>query len=188
MEITYKNCLVMDIKETELNGCFLIKPKIYEDSRGLFFETYRSNIFNELIDKNIKFVQHSHSRSDQGVLRGLHYQKNNPQGKLVRVISGEVFDVAVDIRKNSKNYGRWIGFNLSHKNCHQLWIPPGFAHGFCVLSKSADISYRLTDYFDKDDSFSLNCNDPDINIKWPIEKPLLSDKDKNAPFLRDIKN
>tara|TARA_X000000950_G_scaffold164986_1_gene201598 strand:- start:651 stop:1187 length:537 start_codon:yes stop_codon:yes gene_type:complete len=178
----------MQIKQTKFKECFLVKPKIFNDVRGQFFETFRLNVFEKYIGTELNFVQHSHSSSIKGVIRGLHYQKNNPQGKLIRVVRGEIFDVAVDIRKSSKNFGKWIGIYLSEKNCNQLWIPPGFAHGFCVTSNKAYITYRLTDYFEENDSYIINWNDPDININWPTNKPIISEKDNTAPFLRDIQN
>tara|TARA_A100001388_G_C28768228_1_gene502112 strand:- start:491 stop:1027 length:537 start_codon:yes stop_codon:yes gene_type:complete len=176
----------MQFKKTKFDDCFLIKPKVFVDVRGHFFETFRDNVFKKYIGKEINFVQHSHSNSKKGVLRGLHYQKKNPQGKLVRVVKGEIFDVAVDIRKSSKDFGKWIGFYLSDKNYNQFWIPPGFAHGFCVTSEVANITYRLTDYYDPTDSHIINWNDPDIEIDWPLDKPILSEKDQSAPYLRDI--
>tara|TARA_B100000989_G_scaffold42798_2_gene27254 strand:- start:508 stop:1044 length:537 start_codon:yes stop_codon:yes gene_type:complete len=178
----------MQIERTKIDDCFLIKPKFFDDNRGHFFETYRQNVFQKYIGKEIAFVQHSHSSSKRNVLRGLHYQKTKPQGKLIRVVKGKIFDVAVDIRASSKSYGKWIGFYLSDDNSNQFWIPPGFAHGFCVISEVAHITYRLTDYFDPTDSYAINWNDPDINIDWPTNKPILSEKDKSAPYFRDIKS
>ena len=133
------------------------------------------------------FVQDNHSRSSKGVLRGLHFQKTKPQGKLVRVVRGEVYDVAVDIRSGSPTYGQWEAVILSEENKTQFWVPPGFAHGFVVLSETADFEYKCTDYYDPSDEGSLLWNDPDLNIPWPIDNPKLSEKDANAPLLADLK-
>ncbi len=167
----------MNIIKTTLNDCLLIEPKVYGDERGFFLETYQEKKYREIISNEFSFVQDNHSRSSYGVLRGLHFQKNNPQGKLVRVVSGKVFDVVVDLRKDSTSYANWYGVQLSEKNKKQLWVPPGFAHGFVVLSEVADFEYKCTDYYNPDDECCLIWNDETLQIKWPIAKPILSSKD-----------
>ena len=168
----------MDFEATAIQGVAILKPKLFEDDRGFFMETYRAEHFNSLgITAN--FVQGNHSGSAQGVLRGLHYQIQRPQGKLVRVVSGEVFDVAVDLRKNCGTFGKWVGATLTAENKHQLWIPPGFAHGFYVLSDWADLLYKVTEYY---------AQDPEIGIDWPLidgAPPILSEKDAQGKSLRD---
>ncbi len=176
----------MNIIETSLNDCLIIEPKTYEDERGFFLETFNSNRYQKLASINLSFVQDNHSQSKNKVLRGLHFQKTKPQGKLVRVLRGEVFDVAVDIRKKSSTFGSWEGVILSDKNKRQLWVPPGFAHGFLVLSNFADFEYKCTDYYDPNDEGCLLWNDPDIGINWPLNDPLLSLKDRNANKLIDL--
>ena len=161
----------------------LIEPKVFGDARGFFFESFNQKAFNEATGTNHQFVQDNHSRSAKGVLRGLHYQIQQPQGKLVRVVRGAVFDVAVDIRKSSPTFGQWVGAELSDDNQHQLWVPPGFAHGFVVLSDSADFLYKTTDYYAPQHERCILWNDPAIGIDWPlaahgIDEPLLSDKDR----------
>ncbi|MCP4021075.1 MAG: dTDP-4-dehydrorhamnose 3,5-epimerase [Desulfobacteraceae bacterium] len=159
---------------------FLIEPEIFGDHRGFFMETFRDKEFQRNIAP-FTFVQDNHSKSNQGILRGLHYQIKNPQGKLARVILGKVFDVVVDIRKSSPNFGKWLGITLSSDNKKMLWIPPGFAHGFYVLSKEAEFMYKCTDYYAPEYERSIMWNDPAIGIKWPIiqgTKPALSQKDK----------
>ena len=156
----------------------LIEPKVFGDARGFFFESFNQNAFNEATGTNHAFVQDNHSRSSQGVLRGLHYQIQQPQGKLVRVARGRVWDVAVDIRKSSPTFGQWVGAELSEDNQHQLWVPPGFAHGFVVLSESADFLYKTTDYYAPEHERCIAWNDPQLAIAWPIaEAPSLSAKD-----------
>jgi dTDP-4-dehydrorhamnose 3,5-epimerase len=163
--------------KTDIEGLILVEPTVFGDARGFFMETYNQREFSENgIDAS--FVQDNHSKSQKGVLRGLHFQKKNPQGKLVRVVSGEVFDVAVDL-----NTGRWQGFHLSDENKRQLYIPPGFAHGFLVLSDTAGFVYKCTSFYDPTDEDGLLWNDPDIGIKWPSENVILSEKDeKNRRF------
>lgn len=174
---------------TEIEGVFIAEPAVFPDERGYFMETYNENDFKEEgID--LTFVQDNQSKSSKGVLRGLHFQKTQPQGKLVRVISGEVFDVAVDLRKASKTYGKWIGVRLSAENKKQFFIPKGFAHGFVVLSDEAEFVYKCTDFYKGDDEGGILWNDPDIGIKWPIEdigeeNILLSEKDKLWKPLKD---
>ena len=153
--------------KTEIDGMFIIEPTVFGDDRGYFLETYHYNEFKTAgIDVN--FVQDNQSKSKRGVLRGLHFQTKRPQGKLVRVIKGEVFDVGVDLRKNSKTFGKWVGATLSAENKRQLYIPAGFAHGFLVLSDEAEFVYKCTDFYDPENEGGIIYNDPDINIKWPI--------------------
>ncbi len=172
----------MEFFSTKIPDVVLIKPRVFDDPRGFFLETYRSDRFAEG-GIHAQFVQENHSASQQGVLRGLHYQIRQAQGKLVRVISGEIFDVAVDIRRNSPTFGQWIGIILSAENKHQLWIPPGFAHGFYVLSKSAEVVYKVTDYYAPEWDRSMLWNDPRIGVEWPLiegASPVLSQKDING--------
>ena len=174
----------MKIIASNIPDILVFEPTVYSDGRGYFMETWRQSVFDaQGIDAG--FVQDNQSNSNRGTLRGLHYQLNRPQGKLARVVSGEVFDVAVDLRKSSAYFGRWIGILLSAENKKQLWIPPGFAHGFYVMSESAELLYKCTDYYDPEDDHSLLWNDETVGIDWPLldSKPLLSDKDKNAPRL-----
>jgi len=163
---------------------------VFGDARGFFFESFNQKAFNEATGTNHAFVQDNHSRSSRGVLRGLHYQIQQPQGKLVRVARGAVFDVAVDIRKSSPTFGQWVGAELSEDNQHQLWVPPGFAHGFLVLSESADFLYKTTDYYAPQHERSIAWNDPSIGISWPAlaqgQQPLLSAKDSAAPLLASL--
>ena len=156
----------------------LIEPKVFGDARGFFFESFNQKAFNEATGTNYAFVQDNHSRSSKGVLRGLHYQIQQPQGKLVRVARGRVWDVAVDIRKSSPTFGQWVGAELSEDNQHQLWVPQGFAHGFVVLSESADFLYKTTDYYAPEHERCIAWNDPQLAIAWPIAgAPSLSAKD-----------
>lgn len=168
----------------------LIEPKVFGDARGFFFESFNQKAFNEATGTHHAFVQDNHSRSSRGVLRGLHYQIQQPQGKLVRVARGAVFDVAVDIRRSSPTFGQWVGVELSEDNQHQLWVPPGFAHGFVVLSESADFLYKTTDYYAPQHERSIAWNDPSIGISWPAlaqgQQPLLSAKDSAAPLLASL--
>lgn len=162
----------------------LIEPKVYGDARGFFFESFNQRQFADALQREVHFVQDNNSRSAQQVLRGLHYQIQQPQGKLVRVIQGEVFDVAVDIRKSSPTLGRWVGVRLSADNKHQLWIPEGFAHGFLVLSATAEVLYKTTDYYAPQFERTICWNDPSLAIAWPINgKPLLSAKDQQGSLL-----
>ena len=169
--------------ETPLKGCFVIEPEVFGDERGFFFETYHKEKYQNLFNDEIIFVQDNFSSSIKGVLRGLHYQKNNPQGKLVSVISGEVYDVAVDLRKDSDSFGKWFAINLSQDNKKQLWIPPGFAHGFQVISERADFLYKCTQLYNPSDERSIIWNDPTLGIDWPINTPILSKKDASAKKL-----
>ena len=177
----------MNVIKTKLIDCVIIEPKIFGDERGFFLETFQAERYTKLAGITLPFVQDNHSRSSKGVLRGLHFQKTKPQGKLVRVVKGEVFDVAVDIRQGSPTFGQWEAVILSEENKTQLWVPPGFAHGFIVLSNSADFEYKCTDYYDSSDEGSVLWNDPDLDIPWPIVTPILSNKDANANRLVDLK-
>ena len=176
----------MRVIDTKLQDCVIIEPKIFGDERGFFLETFQATRYENLAGINLPFVQDNHSRSSSGVLRGLHFQKTNPQGKLVRVIKGEVYDVAVDIRPSSRSFGQWEAVVLSEENKKQFWVPPGFAHGFVVLSKTADFEYKCTDYYDPSDEGSILWNDPDLDIFWPITSPILSEKDAHASLLADL--
>lgn len=173
---------------TSIPEVLIIEPRVFGDSRGFFFESFNQKDFCQTTGLDVSFVQDNHSRSVKGVLRGLHYQIRQPQGKLVRVVRGAVFDVAVDIRKSSPNFGRWVGVALTEDNHRQLWMPPGFAHGFYVLSDSADFLYKTSDYYNPDFERSLLWNDPRIGISWPIEtgtQPVVSVKDARAAGLAD---
>ena len=162
----------------------LFEPKVFGDDRGFFYESFNQKVFEEVVGYSVQFVQDNHSRSAKGVLRGLHYQIKQAQGKLVRVTQGEVFDVAVDIRKSSPTFGKWVGAHLSAENKHQLWIPEGFAHGFVVLSESAEFLYKTTDYWAPEFERSLAWSDPAIGIEWPHSvPPTLSAKDQVAALL-----
>lgn len=176
----------MEVIQTEIPDVKIVQPKIYGDERGFFLETFEQKRYQEMLGINLDFVQDNHSRSQKNVLRGLHFQTKNPQGKLVRVVRGKVFDVAVDIRKNSKTYGKWIGVVLSEDNKTQLWIPPGLAHGFLVLSDIADFEYKCTNYYDPTSEACLLWNDPTVKINWPISTPTLSEKDKLGKTLQEL--
>ena len=178
----------MKVVKTKLKDCVVIEPKVFGDERGFFLETFQLSRYVEEAGITLPFVQDNHSRSSKGVLRGLHFQKNKPQGKLVRVVKGEVYDIAVDIRPDSNTFGQWEGVILSEENKKQLWVPPGFAHGFVVLSDVADFEYKCTDYYDPSDEGSILWSDPDLKIDWPILNPILSEKDSLAPCLKDIKS
>ena len=175
----------MKIIETSLPGCLVIEPAVFGDERGVFFETWNADRFGEH-GLPVKFVQSNVSTSVKGVLRGLHYQWPRPQGKLVSVLEGEVYDVVVDIRRGSPNFGRWEAVILSADNRRQLWIPEGFAHGFAVLSEHAVFNYLCTDVYVKEADAGVRWNDGDIGVDWPVSDPLLSAKDEKAPFLADI--
>lgn len=176
----------MQVTNTRIDGVKIIQPKVFGDARGFFLETFEKKRYQEMLKIDLDFVQDNHSRSSKGVLRGLHFQKLNPQGKLVRVVRGEVFDVVVDIRKGSPTYGAWEGVVLSEENKTQFWVPPGLAHGFVVLSETADFEYKCTDYYNPAHEGCLLWNDPAIGIEWPIENPLLSEKDKIGKLLEDL--
>lgn len=176
----------MKIIETALSGVLIIEPKVFGDARGFFLESWNQHAFAD-VGLAMAFVQDNHSRSTRGVLRGLHYQLENPQGKLVRVTHGAVFDVAVDVRRSSPHFGKWVGVELSAENHRMLWIPPGFAHGFLVLSETADFLYKCTSLYHPPSDRSLRWNDPQIGIDWPDTGmvPNLSAKDAIAPLLAD---
>jgi dTDP-4-dehydrorhamnose 3,5-epimerase len=177
----------MEIRPSPIGDVRIILPKIHSDDRGFFLECYRRDVL-EAAGISVEFVQDNHSRSKQGVLRGLHYQIRQPQGKLVRVSAGEVFDVAVDLRKSSPTFGKWVGETLSARNAHQIWIPPGFAHGFYVLSDWADVVYKVTHYYCAEGDRTLRWDDPAVGIRWPLgggTAPVLSDKDRNGMTLSE---
>jgi len=179
------------VENTNLNGVLLLTPKVFKDQRGFFFESFNQREFEQATGLNISFVQDNHSSSQQGVLRGLHYQKEFPQGKLIRVVRGVIFDVAVDIRPDSSQYGQWTSTCLSAENHHQLWIPSGFAHGFLVLSAQAEVIYKTTEYWVASDEDAIIWNDKDIGINWPLGDiqgpPQLSAKDAAArPFIQRL--
>jgi dTDP-4-dehydrorhamnose 3,5-epimerase len=175
----------MKLIKTEIPGLLIIKPQVYGDERGFFMESFNADKFRQLTGVDVQFVQDNHSRSAKGVLRGLHYQIKQPQAKLVRVVHGVVFDVAVDIRKSSPTFGKWVGVELSEQNHQQFWVPAGFAHGFVVLTDSADFLYKTTDYYAPDYERCIAWNDPSIGIEWPIdEEPLLSVKDREGVSLQ----
>lgn len=176
----------MNVVRTEIPDVLILEPKVFGDARGFFMESYNAKVFRQATGLQVEFVQDNHSRSGKGVLRGLHYQLRQPQGKLVRAVRGAVYDVAVDVRKRSPTFGRWVGVELSEDNNRQLWIPPGFAHGFLVLSESADFVYKTTDYYAPEHERSIAWNDVAIGIDWPLGaavSPLLSAKDASAPLL-----
>ena len=170
----------MNIIKTEIPDVLILEPKVFGDARGFFFESYNEREFRAAIGRDVHFVQDNHSRSSRGVLRGLHYQlPPAAQGKLVRCVVGEVLDVAVDLRKSSPTFGRWVGVHLSAENRRQVWIPPGFAHGFLVLSETAEFLYKTTDYYSPEYERCVLWNDPDLAIAWPLEiEPALSSKDQ----------
>ncbi|NES99775.1 MAG: dTDP-4-dehydrorhamnose 3,5-epimerase [Sphaerospermopsis sp. SIO1G1] len=169
----------MQVFSTEIPDVLRIEPKVFGDERGFFYESFNGKVFLEKTGISYNFVQDNHSRSSKNVLRGLHYQIKQPQGKLVRVAVGEVFDVAVDLRKTSPSFGQWVGVYLSAKNKHQLWVPPGFAHGFLVLSDYAEFLYKTTDYYAPEYDRTILWSDPDLGINWPIEnQPIISAKDQ----------
>lgn len=168
--------------ETEIEGVLLVEPQVFFDERGFFLETYREEVLGE------RFVQHNHSRSRRGVLRGVHFQRVRPQGKLVRAATGAIFDVAVDLRSGSKSYGRWAGVLLSDQNHRQLYVPPGFGHGFLVLSEVADVEYKCTEYYDPESDGGVRWDDPELGIQWPLAglKPQVSEKDQGLPRLSEL--
>lgn len=175
----------MKIIQTNLIDCVVIEPLVHGDDRGFFLESYQEKRYQEAGIKG-SFVQDNHSRSSKGVLRGLHMQISKPQGKLVRVVSGEVFDVAVDLRKSSSTYMSWHSVHLSEQNKKQFWVPPGFAHGFLVLSDFADFEYKCTEYYDPKDEISIQWNDPKIGIQWPDENYKISEKDALAKSISSL--
>ena len=175
----------MRVLPTELAGVMLVEPKVWGDQRGFFLETYHAEKYAQG-GITATFVQDNHSNSLKGTLRGLHAQLRHPQGKLVRAVQGEIFDVAVDIRPGSPTLGKWVGERLSGENFAQLYVPPGFAHGFCVLSERVDVEYKCTDVYRRDDEITVAWNDPAIGVEWPVSEPLLSDKDRAAPRLSEL--
>lgn len=177
----------MKITQTRIPEVLIIEPDVFGDSRGFFMETWHARKYAEL-GLDVDFVQDNHSRSSKGVLRGLHYQLEQPQGKLVRAISGSVFDVAVDIRKGSPTFGQWVGVELTGDNHKQFYVPPGFAHGFCVLSESADFLYKCTDFYAPEYEHGILWSDPDIGIDWPASDFTISDKDAQNKLLRNMED
>lgn len=176
----------MNVITTDLPGVLIIEPKVWGDERGFFYESYNARAFEEATGLNRQFVQDNHSRSQKGVLRGLHYQLENTQGKLIRVTAGEVLDVAVDIRRSSPNFGRWVGVRVSAENHRQLWIPEGFAHGFLVLSEFAECLYKTTDYYTPSAERCIRWDDPTLAIDWQLgEAPRLSAKDQSGKLLQE---
>ncbi|WP_148877342.1 dTDP-4-dehydrorhamnose 3,5-epimerase [Serratia marcescens] len=176
----------MNVISSRIEGVKTILPTVFGDARGFFLETFEKKRYQDMLNIDLDFVQDNHSRSSKGVLRGLHFQTCNPQGKLVRVVRGEVFDVAVDIRPGSPTFGQWEGVILSEENKTQFWVPPGLAHGFVVLSDIADFEYKCTNYYDPSSEGCLIWNDPTVGIEWPIDAPLLSDKDKVGKSLMEL--
>ncbi|MDM3870598.1 dTDP-4-dehydrorhamnose 3,5-epimerase [Porticoccus sp. W117] len=176
----------MIVTATSVDGVLIIQPKVFGDDRGFFLETFQAERYKKALNINFDFVQDNHSRSAKGVLRGLHFQKKRPQGKLVRVVKGEVFDVAVDVRPGSSTFGHWAGVTLTEENKKQLWVPPGMAHGFVVLSESADFEYKCTDYYDPNDECCLAWDDKSLAIDWPVEHPVLSEKDSLGKTLKEL--
>ncbi len=174
----------MNFIATELAGLYLIEPRVFEDARGWFMETYHAEKF-AAAGIPLPFVQDNHSQSKPAVVRGLHYQIKHPQGKLVRCIRGEIYDVAVDLRRSSTTFGRWYGVTLSESNHRQIYVPPGFAHGFCALTEGAEITYKCTDLYSPQHERTLLWNDPTIGIEWPVDKAQLNEKDQRGMLLKD---
>ena len=176
----------MNIIKTRIPDVLIIEPRIIGDERGFFLETFQQDRYRIEAGIDLSFVQDNHSRSSRGILRGLHFQKTKPQGKLIRVASGKVFDVVVDIRKESPTFKQWVGIVLCEKTMRQIWAPPGLAHGIATISDNADLEYKCTDYYDPTDEICLKWNDPDIGIEWPVKNPVLSQKDQNGLLLKDF--
>jgi dTDP-4-dehydrorhamnose 3,5-epimerase len=176
----------MNVINTPLPGVVIIEPKVFGDEGGFFLERFQEERYRDMAGIQLYIIQDNPSRSSKGVLRGLHFQKSKPQGKLVRVVTGEVYDVAVDINPASATYGQFAGVVLSEQNKRQFWVPPGYAHGFLVLSDVADFEYKCTDYYDPSDEGGILWNDPEINIPWPLNDVSLSDKDTALPLLKDL--
>jgi dTDP-4-dehydrorhamnose 3,5-epimerase len=177
--------MMTGFEETEIPGVIIVEPQVHRDDRGFFLESYHEPRYREGGIRE-RFVQDNHSQSTRGTLRGLHGQYPHPQGKLVRVTAGEVFDVAVDVRKGSPAYGKYLAMQLSAENFRQIYLPPGVLHGFLVTSEVAEFQYKCTDIYRPESDFSVAWNDPDIGVAWPIEEPILSEKDRNAPQLRNV--
>lgn len=179
----------MKLIETKIKDLYIIDPRVFGDDRGYFFESFNSQTFQELIGEEVEFVQDNQSMSGENIVRGLHFQ-NPPfaQGKLVRVIKGEVIDVAVDIRKDSPTYGEHVSVRLSGENNRMFWIPPGFAHGFSSLEEGTIFSYKCTNYYSKESEGSVAWDDPELNINWGVENPIISEKDQESPLFRDLKS
>jgi dTDP-4-dehydrorhamnose 3,5-epimerase len=175
----------MKAYESALNGVLILEPRVFADDRGFFLECYQARRFRE-VGLDAPFVQDNHSRSSRGVLRGLHFQRTQPQGKLVYVVRGHIFDVVVDIKKSSPTFGQYVSVELNDANHRQIYVPPGYAHGFCVISDVADVVYKCTDYYDPSDEGGLIWNDPQVNIEWPIAEPILSAKDQRYPTLEAL--
>jgi dTDP-4-dehydrorhamnose 3,5-epimerase len=174
------------ITETALPGVLILEPRVFADARGFLVETFQAERYRTEAGITATFVQDNHSRSNRGVLRGLHLQQRHPQGKLARVTRGEIFDVAADVDPRSPTFGRWVGVTLSDANHLQMWIPPGYAHGFVVLSETADFEYKCTSYYDPQSESGVIWNDPDLAIEWPIDNPTLSEKDRRLPTLASL--
>jgi dTDP-4-dehydrorhamnose 3,5-epimerase len=175
----------LEVRKTELPGVLLIKASVFRDERGFFLESYNEVAFAD-VAVDAHFVQDNHSRSAKGVLRGLHYQLHHPQGKLVRVVRGKIFDVAADIRRGSPTFGKWVGVTLDDRELNAVWIPPGFAHGFCALSDDTDVTYKCTDFYAPGDEGGVLWNDPLLGIEWPMKDPITNAKDRSyAPLTRD---
>jgi dTDP-4-dehydrorhamnose 3,5-epimerase len=170
---------------TDLPGVIVVEPVVHRDSRGFFLETYHARRYREA-GIPATFVQDNHSRSMRGTVRGLHFQVRRPQGKLVRALFGEMYDVAVDVRRGSPTFGRWVGAHLTAENFRQIYVPPGFAHGFCILSEVGEVEYKCTELYDPEDELGIAWNDPQVGVQWPVAEPLLSAKDKAAPRLADV--
>ena len=175
----------MQVQTTTIPGLLVIQPQVFGDPRGFFLETFQQQRYREA-GITADFVQDNYSRSSQGILRGLHYQIQHPQGKLVQVLHGKVFDVVVDLRKPSPAFGRWFSIELSEETCRQVFVPPGCAHGFCVLSDEADYMYQVTEYWDGSDATGVAWNDPDLAVPWPISDPIVSERDQHNPTMREL--
>jgi dTDP-4-dehydrorhamnose 3,5-epimerase len=174
----------MKVIRTEIPEVLILEPKVFEDARGFFLESYNRKTFKEATGVDVEFVQDNHSRSKKSVLRGLHYQIGRPQGKLIRVTFGEIWDVAVDLRRRSRTFGKWVGFSLMGNSKQMAWIPAGFAHGFVVTSDVADVQYKTTDYYSPQHERVLLWNDPEVAIKWPVSNPALNERDERGTPLR----